>query len=160
MGEIAEDYELQLQQSIPNSAEWDDIFTQKIRYIGAYHDIKNNIPFRYPDIIFTDSMTLECGDTGIEMIFFGKFHSASDILIYVPGMKMLFTGDLFSRYGRPGTGNSSVTENNRWLIANRWIMKRLDNIETIIDGHGQILTIDDLRMFSENLLLRSSKGTE
>jgi glyoxylase-like metal-dependent hydrolase (beta-lactamase superfamily II) len=160
MGRIAEDYELQLQQSIPDSAEWEDIFTQKIRYRGAYHDIKNNIPFRYPDIIFTDSMKLECGDTVFEMICFGKSHSASDILIYVPGMKMLFTGDLLSKYGRPGFGSSSVADTNRMLRANRWINIRLNNIETIVDGHGEILTTDDLRMFSENLSLKYSSGSE
>ncbi len=46
VGKIADDYELQLQQSIPNTAEWDDIFTQKIRYKGAYYDIKNQYPFQ------------------------------------------------------------------------------------------------------------------
>lgn len=160
MGRIAEDYELQLQQSIPNSAEWDDNFTQLIRYRGAYLDIKNNIPFRYPDIIFTDSIELECGDTVFEMIYFGKSHSASDILIHVPGMKILFTGDLFSKYGRPGFGSISVEETNRMLHANNWINKRLNNIETIIDGHGHILTADDLRMFGENLSSKYSKGSE
>jgi hypothetical protein len=72
-------------------------------------------------------------------------------------MKVLFTGDLFSKYGRPSLGNSSDTDNNGWLLANNWIQKRLNNIETIIDGHGQILTIDDLRIFNENLLLIYSK---
>ncbi len=105
-------------------------------------------------------MKLECGDTSFEMIYFGKFHSASDILIYVPEMKVLFTGDLFSKYGRPSFGNSSDTDNNRWLHANKWINKRINNIETIIDGHGQILTTDDLRMFNENLLLKYSKESE
>jgi glyoxylase-like metal-dependent hydrolase (beta-lactamase superfamily II) len=157
LGKIADDYELQLQHSITDTAEWDDIFTQKIRYEGAYWDIKNQIPFRYPDIIFPDSMKLECGNTSFEMIYFGKFHSTSDLLIYVPEMKVLFTGDLFSKYGRPSLGNSSDTDNNGWLLANNWIQKRLNNIETIIDGHGQILTIDDLRIFNENLLLIYSK---
>jgi glyoxylase-like metal-dependent hydrolase (beta-lactamase superfamily II) len=160
VGKIVDDYELQLQHSIPNTAEWDDIFTQKIRYKGAYWDIKKHIPVRFPDIIFPDSMKLECGDTTFEMIYFGKFHSTSDILIYVPEMKVLFTGDLFSKYGRPSLGNSSITDNDRWLHANKWIKKRVNDIETIIDGHGQILTIDDLRIFNENLLLKYSNESK
>src|SRR4030042_6124311 len=32
LNKIVEDYEQQLQQSMPNTAEWNDIFTQKIRY--------------------------------------------------------------------------------------------------------------------------------
>ena len=156
VGKIADDYELQLQHSIPNTTEWNDIFTQKIRYKGAYCDLKNNIPFRFPDIIFSDSMKLECGEVTLDMTYFGKFHSTSDILIYVPEMKVLFTGDLFSKYGRPSIGNSSITDNNRWLHANKWIKKRINDIETIIDGHGQILTTDDLRIFNEKLLSKYS----
>ncbi len=160
VGKIVDDYELQLQNSIPNTAEWYDIYTQKIRYKGAYWDIKKHTPVRFPDIIFTDSMKLECGDTTFEMIYFGTFHSTSDILIYVPEKKILFTGDLFSKYGRPGFGNSSFTDNDRWLHANKWIMKRINDIETIIDGHGQILTTDDLRIFNENLLSQYSNESK
>jgi|WetSurSiteA1Bulk_404760.scaffolds.fasta_scaffold02662_2 glyoxylase-like metal-dependent hydrolase (beta-lactamase superfamily II) len=154
---IVDDYELQLQHSIPNTTEWNDIFTQKIRYKGSYCDIKNNIPFRFPDIIFSDSMKLECGEVTLEMIYFGKFHSTSDILIYVPEMEVLFTGDLFSKYGRPSFGSPSITDKNRWIHANKWIKKRISNIETIIDGHGQILTIDDLKTFNDNLLIKYLK---
>ncbi len=102
LGKIIEDYDRQLQQSAPNSAGWNDIFTQKIRYQSAYSDVKNRVPARLPDITFSDSMTLEVGDTKFEMIYFGKSHSNSDIVIYIPELKLIFTGDLFSKYGRPG----------------------------------------------------------
>jgi glyoxylase-like metal-dependent hydrolase (beta-lactamase superfamily II) len=153
-GKIVDDYELRLQQSISESAEWGDIFAQKIRYQSAYSDIKSNIPFRFPDIVFADSMKLECGEFTFEMIYFGKFHSNSDILIYIPEMQVLFTGDLFSRYGRSGLGDSSFTDKTRWANANMWIKKRIKDIETIIDGHGQILTKADLTTFNDNLLLK------
>jgi glyoxylase-like metal-dependent hydrolase (beta-lactamase superfamily II) len=98
------------------------------------------------------------GNTTFELIYFGKSHSASDILIYVPEIGALFTGDLFSRYGRPGFGGTYTTDKKRWLNAHSWILKRTDSIETIIDGHGQILTIDDLRSFNKSLL--KFKGEE
>ncbi len=87
---IVEDYEQKLQQSIPNTSEWDDIFTQKIRYMSAYFDVKNHIPVKLPDITFSDSMKLDLGDTTFEMIYFGKFHSNSDIVIYVPEIRTYF----------------------------------------------------------------------
>jgi glyoxylase-like metal-dependent hydrolase (beta-lactamase superfamily II) len=99
---IVNDYDRQLQQSDPNTGEWEDNFTQKIRYSGSYLDISRNVPLKLPDVTFPDSMTLKCGDTTFEMIYFGRFHSDSDILIYVPEIKTLFVGDLFSKYGRPG----------------------------------------------------------
>ena len=156
ISKIINDYDQQLQNSMPNTVEWNDSFTQKIRYMGSYLDVKNNVNLKYPDITFSDSMMLECGDTTFEMIYFGKFHSNSDILIYVPEIQTLFIGDLFTKYGRPSMSNSPITDENRWIHAIKWTNKRINDIRTIVDGHGQILTIDDLRRFNDNLLKRFS----
>ena len=149
---IAEDYEQKLQQSVLNTPEWEDIFTQKIRYMSAYIDVKNNIPVKLPDITFSDSMKLDLGDTTFEMIYFGKSHSNSDIVIYVPEIHMIFIGDLFSKYGRPGISDPSITDVVKCMRAISWIESRMDNIEKVIGGHGQILSIDDLKNFTNNIL--------
>ena len=154
--QTVEDYELQLQKSIPNTAEWDDIFTQKIRYMSAYLDVKNHISVKLPDITFSDSMKLELGDTTFEMIFFGKFHSNSDIIIYIPEIRMIFIGDLFSKYGRPGISDSSIIDVVKCMRAINWIEKRINNIEKVIEGHGQILSINDLKRFNNNILSKYS----
>ena len=148
---IVNDYDRQFQQSDPNTREWEDNFTQKMRYSGSYLDISRNIPLKLPDVTFPDSMNLKCGDTVFEMIHFGRFHSNSDILIYVPGIRTLFVGDLFSKYGRPGRSNSSTADTDKWIRALQWIEKRTDNIETVIDGHGQVLSADDLKLFTDYL---------
>lgn len=158
LSRIVEDYEQQLQQATPNTEGWNDIFTQKIRYNSAFRDVKNHVPVRLPDIVFSDSMKIGLGDTTIEMIYFGKFHSNSDILIYVPEVRVLFIGDLFSKYGRPGMSNSLIKDEIKWIQAIEWIKKRTNNIETIIDGHGQILSIDDVKLFTNNLLKTCSNG--
>jgi cyclase len=149
---IVEDYEQKLQQYIPNTPEWDGIFTQKIRYLCAYFDVKNQIPAKLPDITFSDSMRLDLGDTTFEMIYFGKFHSNSDIVIYVPEIRTIFIGDLFSKYGRPGISDSSITDVVQNMGAVSWIENRENNIEKVIEGHGQILSIDDLTDFTNNIL--------
>ena len=152
INKVANDYDLLLQNSPPDSPEWEENFTQKIRYRGAWLDIKNGIPFKLPDVTFTDSMVLECGDMKFEMKYFGVFHSTSDILIYVPELKVLSTGDLFTRYGRPGMNNSLISDYEKWINAVDWINQRMESISTIIDGHGQVLTINDLESFNENIL--------
>jgi len=151
LSNIIEDYEQQLQKSVPNTSEWDDIFTQKIRYMSAYSDVKNRVPARIPGITFSDSMTLELGDTVFEMIDFGKSHSNSDIVIYIPELKLIFTGDLFSKSGRPGF-NLSAIDKIRCMQAIAWIQKRINRIEKVIEGHGQILSTDDLKQFNNNIL--------
>lgn len=148
---IVEDYEQKLQQSVPNTSEWDGIFTQKIRYISAYFDVKNHISVKLPDITFSDSLKLDLGDTTFEMIYFGKFHSNSDIVIFVPEIHILFIGDLFSKYGRPSISDPSTTDVVKNMRAISWIGNRMNNIEKVIDGHAQILLIDDLKNFINNI---------
>ena len=154
---IINDYDRQLQQSDPHTKEWEDNFTQKIRYSGSYLDIKRNTPLKLPDVTFPDSMNLKCGDTTFELIHFGKFHSNSDILIYVPEISTLFVGDLFSKYGRPGRTISSDADADKWIRAVRWIGNRTDNIQTVIDGHGQVLSTDDLKMFTDYIASESAE---
>ena len=149
---IFEQYKSQLHAVEPDTKEWEDIFSQKTRYGYAYLDAKNSIPILLPDITFTDSLTLDMGDLTFEMFYFGKCHSNSDILVYVRGMKILFTGDLFSKYGRPGIHDTMMTDKDRWQQAIYWTEKRMMNVDDIIGGHGQMLSIDDLASFHSNIL--------
>ncbi|HSO78257.1 MAG TPA: MBL fold metallo-hydrolase, partial [Bacteroidales bacterium] len=159
LSNIIEDYEQQLQQIPSHTPEWNDIFTQKIRYTGAYSDVKNGVIARLPDISFSDSLTLDLGDTKVEMIYFGKAHSHSDIVIYIPELKLLFTGDLFSKYGRPGMNISAIDE-EKCVQAAAWIQKRIIRVENIIGGHGQILSKDDFKQFNDNILTSITNRTK
>lgn len=154
--EIAEDYEKKLKLTVPDSAEWNENFTQKIRCLSAYLDAKNCVAVKLPDMTFPDSMKLNSGGISFEMIYFGKFHSDSDIIIYVPENRVLYIGDLFSKYGRPSNNDPSIRDEEIWFRALRWIVKRLDKIEVVIAGHGEILSIDDLKKFNNNILSKYS----
>jgi glyoxylase-like metal-dependent hydrolase (beta-lactamase superfamily II) len=157
LGKTVEYYELQLKASEMDIKERNENFTQRTRYLFAYNDAKNLTVVRQPDITFSDSLKIDSGDTTFEMIWFGKSHSNSDILIYVPEMNILFTGDLFSRYGRPGFNGTSITDKERWKQSVRWVEKRMKNIEKVIDGHGGMLSADDLKSFNNNILNGCSK---
>jgi glyoxylase-like metal-dependent hydrolase (beta-lactamase superfamily II) len=150
-------YEMQLEASVQNTREWNEIFTQKTRYLYAIYDAKNLIPVNQPDITFSDKLNIDMGDTILELMYFGKCHSNSDILIYVPEITILFIGDLFSKYGRPSINDTLMKDKDRWQQAVQWIEKRMINIEKIIDGHGDILSVDDLKSFNNNILNKSSK---
>lgn len=156
MNKLVEEYELQMQQQEPDTEEWTDIFTQKTRCLESYNDAKNKIPARLPDITFTDSLKIDMEDVSIDMFYFGNCHSNSDILIYVPELKMLFIGDLFFSYGRPSIDEKLIKDEARWAQAISWTEKRIHNIELIIGGHGQMLTIDDLESFNQNMLEKCS----
>lgn len=144
---IVEKYDSQLDSANRGSKGWNEIFTQKTRYLFALDDATNRKPLKSPVNRFEDSLTIDMGDYTIEMFFFGKSHSDSDIIIYIPQMKLLFTGDLFSRYGRPGFDISEAKDKKKWLKAVQRVQSYIPNIEKIIDGHGDILSTDDFKSF-------------
>ena len=152
---IVNEYDSKLKECAENTDEWKYAFTQKMRYHYALNDLKLQIPVKKPEIIFSDSCRIETGDVSFEMISFGKCHSESDILIYIPEFKILFTGDLISKYGKPSINDSLMQDKAKWKRAIAWLENRMPNIEIIISGHGEMLTKDDLKYFNNNILEKS-----
>lgn len=66
-------------------------------------------------------------------------------------MKILFIGDLFFKYGRPGLNDDLMTDRVRWKKSVQWLENRMDHIEHIIGGHGQMLTVNDLKDFNRKI---------
>jgi glyoxylase-like metal-dependent hydrolase (beta-lactamase superfamily II) len=95
------------------------------------------------------------GDVTFRLIYFGKAHSESDILIHVPELKLLMVGDLFSPYGRPGIDDDERSDTDRWLYVMDWVGERQANIDLVIGGHGQLMTTKDLNSF-KNFVQKSA----
>lgn len=149
---IVEEYKAKLQDCPPHSEEWYNNFTQVIRYQSAYRDAIKKVPIRIPDLLFEDSLTINMGDVTFELKYFGRCHSNSDILIYIPELHILFTGDLMLQYGRPSIREKFLAEKDIWHSAVAWTEKRMPYIETVIGGHGQVFAKDELKSFNRNIL--------
>jgi cyclase len=148
LNKIVNDYDKELQSLLPGTNEWNNVFCQKTRYQYAYNDVLKNCQVIKPNVTFNDSLDLDMGDIKFNLIYFGTAHSESDIMIHIPEMKILMVGDLFSRYGRPGFSVNKNQNAERRVNAIGWIEKRFSDIDIIIDGHGQILSRDDLKSFN------------
>lgn len=136
----------------PGSEEWIEIFCKKACSQYAYDDLAKDRIVTIPNHAFRDSLTLPLGDLTLSLIYFGPAHSRSDILIHIPELKLLMTGDLFSSGGYVSLDRELVKKDaERRARAVAWIMSRRDKIETIIGGHGQIMTRKDLNIFIEYL---------
>lgn len=144
---IADEYQSQLQESEPGSADWEENFTQEIRCLSAWSDLTNGIAIREPDILVQDSLVIRLDSITLELYYFGQFHSKSDLLIYVPELQLLFVGDLFGKYGRPSLNYPDSPEKERWQRSVQWLEARMEDIGMIIGGHGQILTKEELNAF-------------
>lgn len=149
---VAEQYETKMQDYQANSQDWQDAFIQKTRYSFALADAQGRGLLKTPDVTFADSLELAVGDLKFELKFFGKCHSDSDLLMYIPELKTLFTGDLVFKYGRAGITDSQMTDKDKWHKAVHWIEARIPEIKIIIGGHGQILSPDDLYSFTKTIL--------
>ena len=55
-------------------------------------DLREGYEVVKPTLTFADKHTLDLGDLTLELVFFGKGHSMSDILIYVPQERLLVRG--------------------------------------------------------------------
>jgi cyclase len=148
MKKIVNDYDKELQSLAPGTNEWNGVFCQKTRYQYSYDDLLKNCPVNTPDITFKDSLNIDMGDAKFNLIYFGKAHSESDILVHIPEKRILMVGDLFSRYGRPGFNVTDKRYAERWIKSVEWIDHRWAEIDIVINGHGEILSKEDLLAFN------------
>ncbi len=110
-----------------------DLFVQDLQQ--GYEVIKPSLPF-------SDKHTLDLGDLALELIFFGKGHSNSDILIYVPQERVLVTGAIaYQQYRVPEIGEESHLEDvHRFLAVLDRLLADHVKIEHVIPGHSVPLT--------------------
>ncbi len=93
----------------------------------------NNITLTLPKQTFEGELTLSVGDKTVHLIEVGPAHTRGDTLVYIPGDKVIFTGDILFIGGHPIMW-AGPTRN--WLRACDRILE-LD-VETIVPGHGPI----------------------
>ena len=119
-----------------------------------------------PSLSFTDKLTLFLGDVTFELVYFGNAHTESDILVYIPEEKILFTGDLFFSGGRCGGWTTKMNKENlnRWYDVLSGFLVPEKEIKTVIHGHGMLLTKNDLEIALNQTIAKYrdlySKGKE
>jgi cyclase len=144
-------YDEKIKGMVKGSSDWKEAFCQRIRYNSAYKDAINNVAVRYPDVLFKDTLHLSMEDISLDMIWFGKAHTDSDILIHIPELKIFFTGDLFFRYGRPSFDAIDKQYLQTYQKAIEWMDARSTANDIIISGHGMIMKQDDMKSFIDNV---------
>ena len=113
--------------------------------------LTENFQITYPTLTFNDRLNLDLGDITLQLIYFGKAHTTSDIMIYVPEEKMLFIGDLFGKGGEPGFEVTNNADVGRWYEVMDWLFQPDIEIEKVIYGHGLVFTKEDLNSFNNNI---------
>jgi glyoxylase-like metal-dependent hydrolase (beta-lactamase superfamily II) len=114
-----------------------DLFVQDIQ--EGYEVVK-------PTLMFADKHTLDLGDLTLELIFFGKGHSNSDILIYIPQEKLLVTGSIvYQRAQLPEIGEQSELQDvQRYLSVLDFFLADDVQINHLIPSHSPLLRKSDM----------------
>lgn len=110
-------------------------------WLGYYQALVESHPFQLitlPDITFEDNLTIYSTARRVELIEFAG-HTKSDIIMYLPEDKIVFTGDLVFIGCHPylADGDPQI------LISSLNELKTMD-IEKVVPGHGPVGTKDDI----------------
>ena len=117
--------------------------------------VRNNQPGA-PRIVFSDETSVFLGGTETRAHHFGRGHTNGDSVIYFPDLRTVHTGDLFI-WGRRSDGStlSPFMDYNNGGSGLEWTAT-LDGLleldfDTVIPGHGPILTKDEVRTFRSRM---------
>lgn len=104
-----------------------------------------------PAITFSDRLTLDLGDRTVRLIYFGKGHSHSDILVHIPEEKVLLTGGACSlgKLPPPFQAWPGTMEVARWIAVLSEFVDSEAELKHIIPGHAPHLTHADLKFIRD-----------
>jgi len=109
-------------------------------------DLEAGIEPRYPTKTFRDRLTLDVGGVRVELFEFTGLHSDSDILVLLPGERMVFTGDTFWGGQLPVLRTASRPELERLLEHWRLVLETSPDLEFAVPAHSDVpLTVAEFR---------------
>ena len=86
-----------------------------------------------PNRTFDGELDLQVGDKKVVLIEVGPAHTRGDAVVWVPGDKTLFTGDILFKDAHPVVWQGPVSN---WIAALRRLLDM--DIETVVPGHGPL----------------------
>jgi cyclase len=97
-------------------------------------------PFDFSDIevvppttVFDGELTLLVGDTEVRLIEVGPAHTKGDVIVHVPGRRVVFTGDILFHGGHPIVWAGPVAN---WVAACDRIIDLAPDV--VVPGHGAV----------------------
>lgn len=93
-----------------------------------------------PNRTFEGELTLRVGDKEVVLIEMGPAHTLGDAVIWVPGDRTLFSGDLLFKDAHPIIWQGPVSN---WIAALERLLQM--DIETVVPGHGPLTDKSGLR---------------
>jgi glyoxylase-like metal-dependent hydrolase (beta-lactamase superfamily II) len=102
-----------------------------------------------PDETFEDRMVIEAGGERIELLYLGPAHSPGDIVVWLPGKKLVISGDMaFHQRMLPLFEH---TDTKAWIET--WDRFEALGAEVVIPGHGEPTDMATVRKYTRDYLV-------
>ncbi len=108
-----------------------------------WDDVVNTLPTR----LFDEELRLEVGGKQVLLKNVGPAHTRGDVLVYVPGDRTVFTGDILFVEGHPVLWAGPI---DNWVAACDCILGW--DVETVVPGHGPITDKRGVQAMKDYLL--------
>ena len=121
--------------------------------MGRKFDFSGVDQLTLPDRTFDGHLSVQVGDKTVELHDLGPAHTASDTIAWVPGDKVVFTGDLLFNEGHPVLWAGPMS---RWIAACRFIEDLAPDV--VVPGHGPICDVQavrNMRGYFEHLMAQA-----
>jgi glyoxylase-like metal-dependent hydrolase (beta-lactamase superfamily II) len=118
--------------------DWESEFR---RFPRLFRDHESIPGLTYPDLVFEDSLRIQLGEREVQLAWLGGGHTLGDAVVWLPGERILFAGDLVEGRAAPYMGDASVAA---------WSTRTLDALAAlepgvVVPGRGPTLHGDDAR---------------
>ena len=100
-----------------------------------------------PTRTFENELKMMVGDKEVQLFNVGPAHTGGDVLVYVPGDRTVFTGDILFNEGHPVIWEGPIAN---WVRACDMMLDW--DLETVVPGHGAICGKDGIRKMKRYLL--------
>ena len=91
-----------------------------------------------PTRTFSDKLALQVGGIDLHLYHFGRSHTESAIVVHVPKLGLLFTGDLFHTDYISVTAAPWPLDIPRWLTVLDEVLKTGKGVRTVVGGHSLV----------------------
>lgn len=120
----------------------------EIEFYKLYtQDMEEGFKIVKPTVTFSDKHTLDMGDLRLELVYFGKGHSLSDILVYIPQEGLLVTGAIVYQRGHlPGiTERAELKDVHRYISVLDEFLEEGVKIKCVVASHSFPLKLSDVK---------------
>jgi glyoxylase-like metal-dependent hydrolase (beta-lactamase superfamily II) len=87
-----------------------DFDSEVQRFPRLFRSVESVPGLTWPNLVFDQSLTLWLGKTEVQIKHIGKGHSKGDTIAWLPGQKVLFSGDLVEEGAAPYCGDAYFKE--------------------------------------------------